>query len=149
MEVILLEAVTHVGSFGDKVQVKAGYARNFLVPHGKAVFATAANMAKFEARRAELAAHEAEKLAVAQARADKLNALRISMPVAVSEEGKLFGSLGPREVAEAITAQGVDVERSEISMPDGPVRFIGEYEIHIHLHPAVAAIVHFEVLSDA
>lgn len=149
MDVILLEAVTHLGSLGDKVHVKAGYARNFLVPHGKAVFATAANLAKFEARRAELAAVEAEKLANAQARAEKLNALRVSLPVAVSEEGKLFGSLGARELADAITAQGVEVERSEIALPDGPVRFIGEYEIHVHLHPTVVAVVHFEVLSDA
>lgn len=149
MDVILLEAVTHVGSFGDKVHVKPGYARNFLVPHGKAVYATPQNVAKFEAHRAELAAHEAQKLTEAQARGEKLNALRITMAVAVSEEGKLFGSLGARELADAISAQGVPVERSEIALPDGPVRFIGEYEIHVHLHPMVAAVVHVEVSSDA
>lgn len=149
MDVILLEAVTHVGSFGDKVHVKPGYARNFLVPHGKAVYATKENVARFEAHRAELAAHEAEKLAKAQARAENLNATRVAISAAVSEEGKLFGSLGARELADAISAQGVTVERSEIALPDGPIRFIGEYEIHVHLHPAVVAIVHVEVSSDA
>jgi large subunit ribosomal protein L9 len=149
MEVILLEAVTHLGSLGDKVRVKPGYARNYLVPHHKAVFATAANLAKFEAHRAELAAQEATKLAHAQALAEKLNALRLSLTAAVSEEGKLFGSLGSRELADAIIAAGVEVERSQIALPDGPIRFIGEYEIHVHLHPSVAAVVHVEVLSDA
>ncbi len=149
MEIILLEAVNHVGSLGDQVRVKRGYARNYLVPHGKAVYATSANIAKFEARRAELAAQEAAKLVQAQARADKMNVLRLSLNAAVSEEGKLFGSLGARELADAIIAAGVDVERSEIALPDGPIRFLGVYEIHIHLHPAVAAVVHVEVLADS
>lgn len=148
MEVILLEGIKRLGALGDKVKVRSGFARNFLIPHGKAVLANGANLAKFEARRAELERIEAEKHVAAQQRADALNGLRLTIPVAVSEEGKLYGSVGTHELEAAILAKGIEVHRSEISLPDGVIRFIGEYEISIILHHGIHATVHVEVVSD-
>lgn len=148
MNVILLESVNKLGSLGDNVRVKAGFARNFLVPQGKAVFATQANLAKFEARRTELEKIEATKLAQAQKRADALNALKISIQAEVSEEGKLFGSVGTRELADAIAEQGATIEVSEISLPEGVIRFIGVYDIRVNLHSDVHATVHVEITPN-
>lgn len=148
MEVILMEGIKRLGALGEKVNVKAGFARNFLVPQRKAVPATAANLVKFEARRAELERIEAEKHAQAQVRADALNGTRITMPVAVSEEGKLYGSVGTHELEDAILAKGIEIHRSEISLPDGVIRFVGEYDVTIILHHGIHATVHVEVVSD-
>jgi large subunit ribosomal protein L9 len=148
MDVILLESVGKLGGLGEKVHVKPGYARNFLVPQGKAVFATKENLARFEARRAELEKIEAEKLAAAQARADKLNGMNIVIQAEVSEEGKLFGSVGTRELADAIAEQGATIEISEISLPEGVIRFIGAYDIRVSLHSDVHATVHVEIVAN-
>jgi large subunit ribosomal protein L9 len=148
MEVILMEGIKRLGALGDKVNVKAGFARNFLVPQGMAVLANEANLAKFELRRAELERIESEKHVAAQVRADALNGLRLTLPVAVSEEGKLYGSVGTHELETAILAKGIEIHRSEISLPDGVIRFVGEYEITIILHHGIHATVHLEVVSD-
>jgi len=141
MEIILLEKVQNLGALGDTVQVKPGYARNFLIPGGKAVAATRANIATFEARRAELEAAQAAAVGAAQGRAAKLEGLRIVVRRKAGEEGKLFGSVGTADVAEAITAAGVEVERPEVRMPNDSVRQVGEYVIEIALHADVTANV--------
>ncbi len=137
MEIILLQKVDNVGGIGDKVRVKSGYARNYLIPEGKATLATPANLAKFEARRAELEAKAAAELASAQARAKKLEGLVVKITMQAGSEGKLFGSVGTVDVAEAIGQLGVEVERSEVRLPDGPLRVVGEHEIELHLHADV------------
>jgi len=137
MEIILLEKVDNVGGIGDRVRVKSGYARNYLIPHGKATLATAANIAKFESRRAELEAKAAAELAAAQARAKKLEGLVLKIEMQAGAEGKLFGSVGTVDIAEEIGKRGISVERSEIRLPDGPLRLIGEHQIELHLHSDV------------
>jgi len=139
MEVILLEKVANLGNLGDKVSVKSGYGRNFLVPSKKAVPATKVNIEAFEARRAELEKAAAEVLAVAQARAGKLAALaQIVIKSNAGDEGKLFGSVGVADVADAITAAGEEVAKREVSMPEGPIHMLGEYELEIQLHSDVS-----------
>lgn len=133
MNVILLEKVGKLGAVGDTASVRSGYARNFLFPTGKAIPATRSNLENFETRRAELVAAHNEKVAVAQARADKLNELRVVIAVNAGEEGKLFGSIGTRDIADAITATGVEVSKAEVRLPDGALREVGEYEIAIDL----------------
>lgn len=137
MEVILLEKVTNVGDLGAMVKVKAGYARNFLIPQGKAKQATPENIKAFEARRAELEAMVAEQKAAAEARAESLKDLVLTIKANAGQEGKLFGSVTNNEVMEAINETGNTVERSEVRMPDGPIRMIGEYDISLHLHTDV------------
>jgi large subunit ribosomal protein L9 len=137
MEIILLQKVDNVGGIGDLVRVKSGYARNYLIPQGKATLATAENKAKFELRRAELEAKAAAELAAAQARAKKLEGLVIKLEMQAGTEGKLFGSVGTVDIAEAINTQGVEVERSEIRLPDGPLRSVGEHKVALHLHTDV------------
>ncbi len=138
MDVILLEKVDNLGNLGEKVAVKPGYARNFLIPTGKAKFATEANIAEFEAKRADLEKQAAEATASAEARKAKIEGLgTVKMIAKAGTEGKLFGSIGPREVAEAITAAGADVEKKEVRMPEGPVRTVGEFPIGLHLHSDV------------
>jgi large subunit ribosomal protein L9 len=137
MEIILLEKVDNVGGIGDRVRVKSGYARNYLIPQGKATLATAQNIAKFESRRAELEAKAAAELSEAQARAKKLEGLVLKIAMQVGAEGKLFGSVGTVDIAEAIGKHGVDVERSEIRLPEGPLRVVGEHHIDVHLHADV------------
>ena len=137
MEIILLQKVDNVGGIGDKVRVKSGYARNYLIPEGKATLATPANLAKFEARRAELEAKAAAELADAQARAKKLEGLVVKITMQAGSEGKLFGSVGTVDVAEAIGQLGVEVERAEVRLPEGPLRVVGEHEIELHLHADV------------
>lgn len=148
MEVILMEGIKRLGALGDKVKVKAGFARNFLVPQGKAAPATAANLAKFEARRADLERIEAEKHVAAQERADKLNGLQLEIAAAVSDEGKLYGSVGTHELETAILAKGIEIHRSEITMPEGVIRFVGLHDVTIVLHHGIHATVHVSVIPE-
>ena len=148
MQVILLEKVQNLGNLGEKVNVKAGYGRNFLIPSGKAIPATEANTAEFEARRAELEKIEAEKLATAQVRADKLAELSIVITRKASDEGKLFGSVSNADVADAITAAGVEVGKADVRMPDGAIRAIGEFEISLHFHTDVNAPLTVTVAAE-
>lgn len=137
MEVILLEQVENLGGIGDKVKVKPGYGRNYLIPQGKATPATAENVAAFEARRAELEAKAAGELTEAKSRAEKVAQLKLVMHVKAGSEGKLFGSIGTIDIAEAAAAAGVDLARSEIRLPEGPIRVVGEHTVEIHLHTDV------------
>lgn len=139
MDVILLAKVENLGDIGDKVTVKNGYGRNFLIPSGKATAATAEHLAAFEARRAELERQAAEALQAAQARADQLLALggNIEISAKVGTEGRLFGSVGTVDIADALAAKGVTVERNEVRLPEGPIRDIGEHSIVLHLHSDV------------
>ncbi len=148
MEVILLEKVANLGSLGDKVKVKAGYGRNFLVPYGKAVPATKDNLEAFEARRAELEKAAAEKLASAEARAEKLNGASFTISSKAGDEGKLFGSIGVRDIADAISTSGTEVEKSEVRLPEGPIRAVGEYDIELQLHSDVTAEVKLTVVAE-
>ncbi len=149
MEVILLENVGSLGSLGDKVTVKPGYGRNFLVPQGKAVPATADNVAKFEARRAELEAAAAASLEAAQKRAAALEALeQVQIGATAGDEGKLFGSVGTRDIADAVTAAGVEVDKAEVRLPEGVIREVGEYEIMVQLHGDVSANVAIAVVAE-
>jgi large subunit ribosomal protein L9 len=135
MEVILLEKIGKLGNIGDKANVKAGFGRNYLIPHGKAVFATASNIADFELRRADLEAAAASKLGAAETRAAALAAIgSLTITAVAGDEGKLFGSVGIRELEDALAAAGSDINKSEISMPDGPIRFVGEFSIECQLH---------------
>ena len=147
MEIILLQKVDNVGGIGDLVRVKSGYARNYLIPQGKATLATAENKAKFELRRAELEAKAAEELAAAQARAKKLEGLVLKIEMQAGAEGKLFGSVGTVDIAEEIGKRGVEVERSEIRLPEGPLRVVGDHQIELHLHADVN--VEIKVVIDA
>lgn len=148
MQVILLEKIGKLGNLGDQVNVKSGYGRNFLIPFGKAVPATGDNVAAFEARRAELEAAAAEKRAEADARAAKLAELSVSIEANAGEGGKLFGSIGTRDIADAITAAGVEVNKSEVRMPEGPIRDIGNYEIDIQLHSDVVQTVALSIVAE-
>ncbi|MDW6091105.1 50S ribosomal protein L9 [Vibrio rhizosphaerae] len=149
MQVILLDKIGNLGGLGDTVNVKSGYARNFLIPQGKAVMATKANVEMFEHRRAELEAQVAEQLAAAQSRADKVNALEAVVIASKSgEEGKLFGSIGTRDIADAVTAAGVQVSKSEVRLPEGALRNVGEYDISIQLHSEVFAEVKLQVVAE-
>ncbi|MBS3804361.1 MAG: 50S ribosomal protein L9 [Oleiphilaceae bacterium] len=148
MEVILLEKVANLGSLGDKVKVKAGYGRNFLVPYGKAVPATRDNLKAFEERRAELEKAAAERLAEAQARAEALNDATFTVSSKAGDEGKLFGSIGARDIADAISTSGTPVEKSEVRLPEGPLRAVGEYEINLQLHSEVTAQVKLTVVAE-
>ena len=150
MEIILLDKIANLGGLGDKVNVKSGFARNFLFPQGKAVPATKDNVEKFEARRAELEAKIAEDLAAAQARAEKLDALEeVTVAAPAGDEGKLFGSVGTRDIAEAITAAGVEVAKSEVRLPTGTLRETGEYDIDVQLHSDVATTVKVVIIAEA
>ena len=148
MEVILLDKVGRLGAIGDKVAVKSGYARNFLLPQGKAVAATAKNIADFEARRAGLEATAAAKIADATVRAEKLAELVVTIGANAGDEGRLFGSIGTRDIAEAITAAGVAVAKSEVRLPQGVLREVGSYEIAIQLHAEVSQAVKLNVVQE-
>ncbi len=149
MEVILLENIGNLGALGDKVEVKAGFGRNFLIPQGKAVPATEAAIAEFEARRAELEAAAAEALAAAETRAAAINELGlISIAANAGDEGKLFGSVGTRDIAEAVTAAGCEVDKSEVRLPEGALRETGEYEIAIQVHGDVTAMIALAVIPE-
>ena len=148
MEVILLEKIGKLGGLGDKVKVKSGYGRNYLVPYGKAVPATQANIESFEARRAELEKAAAEKLAAAEARAEAINALELSIVAKAGDEGKLFGSIGTRDIADAITAAGAEVDKNEVRLPEGVIRTTGDFEIAVQLHSDVMATVKLAVVEE-
>jgi len=150
MEVILLDKIAKLGGLGDKVSVKSGYARNYLLPKGKAVFASQANVEHFEARRAELEAKLAEVLATAEARAAKLVELaEVTIASKAGDEGKLFGSIGTRDIADAITEAGVAVTKAEVRLPLGAIRDTGEFEIAIHLHNDVDTNIKVIVIAQA
>lgn len=137
MEVILLEKIENIGGIGDRVQVKSGYARNFLIPQGKATMATAQNIEKFEKIRAELEAKEAAEIDAARTRAALIEGKDLTIAVQAGSEGRLFGSVGTIDIAEAFSELGAEIERSEIRLPDGPLRVVGEHQIEVHLHTDV------------
>jgi len=137
MDVILLQKVANLGAIGDRVKVKSGYGRNYLLPSGRATAATPANVARFEARRAELERTAAEELGSAQQRAETLRDFRLSITAKAGAEGKLFGSVGTNDIAEGCTAAGHKVSRSEVRLSTGPLRAVGEYQVPLHLHTDV------------
>ena len=147
MQVILLDKIGNLGSLGDQVNVKAGYARNFLIPQGKVVMATKANVEMFETRRAELEANVAKQLAAAEARAESVNALEVTIASKSGDEGKLFGSIGTRDIADAATAAGVAIAKSEVRLPEGALRTTGSFEVSIQLHSEVFATLKLEVVA--
>lgn len=148
MQVILLEKVGRLGNLGDQVNVKPGYGRNFLIPSGKAVAATQANIAEFEQRRAGLEAAAAERRATAEARAAQLAELVVTIGANAGDEGKLFGSVGTRDIADAITAAGVAVEKSEVRLPNGVIREIGDFEVEIQLHSDITQAITLKVVPE-
>jgi len=148
MEVILIEKIDRLGSLGDLVNVKSGFARNYLLPTGKAKVATAENVAEIEARRAEFERVAAEVLAAAEAKRDQLSKLEISITSKSGTEGKLFGSVGNADIADAVTAAGVEIAKRDVRLPDGPIRLAGEYEITLHLHADVDAVVKVTVIGE-
>jgi len=148
MEVILLEKVGKLGELGDKVNVKSGYGRNFLIPYGKALPATEQNLVNFETRRAELEKVAAGKVGEAEARGAKLAELTITIEANAGEEGKLFGSIGTRDIADAITAAGVQVDKSEVRLPLGVIRDLGDYEVDIQVHSDVTQAVKLAVVAE-
>ena len=149
MQLILLQKVVNLGNLGDKVTVKPGYGRNFLVPQGKAVPATATNLAEFEARRAEYEAKAKASLDGAEGRKAKLEGASVTISANASTEGKLYGSVGPRDIAEALTKAGMPVEKSEVVMGEGPLRHVGEFEVLVHLHADVETPVKVVVVPEA
>lgn len=150
MQIILLDKVANLGGLGDNVTVKSGYARNFLFPQGKAVPATKANIEKFEARRAELEAKLAADLAVANDRAAKVAELaQVTIASKAGDEGKLFGSVGTRDIADAITEAGVAVSKAEVKLPDGTLRETGEFDIDLQLHAEVIATIKVVIIAEA
>jgi large subunit ribosomal protein L9 len=148
MEIILLQKVANLGNIGDRVKVKSGYGRNFLLPQGKATLATAENIAKFEARRAEFEKTARDELAGAQARAAKLEGVKLSLIAKAGSEGKLFGSIGTSDIAEALTKQGHEIERSEVRLPHGPIRQTGEHVVQVHLHTDITVDVPVVVVPE-
>jgi large subunit ribosomal protein L9 len=149
MEVILLEKIANLGNLGDKVTIKSGYGRNYLVPQGKAVAATAKKIAEFEARRAELEKAAAEKLNAAQKLGNELSKLQIVITHKAGDEGRLFGSVGTHNIAEAITTAGIAVEKQQIRLPHGAIRHIGEYPIDINLHSDVVVTLTIKIAAEA
>jgi len=148
MEVILLEKVENLGNLGDKVNVKSGYGRNFLIPGGKATPATEANVVAFEARRAELEKVASELLATAEARKTALEAVELCIKAKAGDEGKLFGSIGPIDIAAAVTEAGVEVAKKEVRMPQGPIREVGQFEVGFHLHSDVNVSINIKIETD-
>lgn len=148
MQVILLEKVRNLGSLGEEVKVKSGFARNFLIPYGKAVTANEDNRKMFEARRAELEKAQQDTLGKAQARAEKLNGATIQIVRKMGEDGKLFGSVGLRDIVDAMTAGGFEVERSEVHLDRGPIKDVGDYEVSVSLHAEVNIKIHVSVVGE-
>ena len=148
MDIILLQRIKNLGQLGDKVSVKPGYGRNYLIPQGKAVSATEANTAAFEARRAELEKQEAEQLASAQRRAEQLGEVNVVITAKAGDEGKLFGSIGTRDIAEALTAAGLTVDRTEVRLPNDALCHTGEFNIAVQLHHDVTAEVLVTVVAE-
>jgi large subunit ribosomal protein L9 len=148
MDVILLQKVANLGNIGDRVKVRSGYGRNFLLPQGKATLATADNVARFEARRTELERLAREHLTSAEERAGAMKDFRLTIHAKAGTEGKLFGSIGTSDIAEAATREGFKVERSEVRMPTGPLRTVGEHRIHLHLHADVDVPLHIVIVAE-
>lgn len=148
MNVILLERLSNLGDIGDEVAVKAGFARNFLIPQGKAVRASEDNRSVFEGRRAELEAAANEQLGIAQARAAKLEGLALTLVVKAGEEGKLYGSVGTQDIADKVTEEAIEVAKAEIRLPEGVIRSIGEFEIDIQLHSDVTVAIAVSVVPE-
>jgi large subunit ribosomal protein L9 len=148
MNVILLDKVENLGAIGDLVNVKPGYGRNFLIPAGKAALATPANIKEFETRRAGLEETAAEDLAAAKARAELVTGMALVIPANVGSEGKLFGSVGPIDIAEALEKVGVEVARSEIRMPDGPIHEVGDHAVGLHLHIDINVEISVQVVAE-
>ncbi|MEJ2307714.1 MAG: 50S ribosomal protein L9 [Gammaproteobacteria bacterium] len=148
MEVILLDNIANLGGLGDKVTVKAGYGRNFLVPQGLALPATRSNIEAFEARRAELEEQAAERLAAAEQRKAKIDGSTVTISRKAGDEGKLFGSVGTADIAEALTAAGMDVDKAEVRLPEGVFRATGDYDVVIHLHADVDASITVSVVAE-
>lgn len=148
MDVILLEKVAKLGSLGDKVTVKSGYGRNFLIPQKKAVPATAANVETFEARRAELEKEATAKLANAEKRAEQLKELELTLAVKAGEDGKLFGSIGTRDLADLISSTGIEATKAEIRLPNGPLRTTGTFEITLQVHADVTTSLTVHVVPE-
>jgi large subunit ribosomal protein L9 len=148
MDIILLQKVANLGQIGDRVKVKSGYARNYLVPTGRATMATAANVAKFEAQRHELEAKAHEELASAQARAVKFENFKLEIKAKAGSEGKLFGSIGTADIAEASVKAGQPITRSEVRLPNGPIRATGEHPVQLHLHADVNVTLLVTIVAD-
>lgn len=148
MDLILLQKVTNLGKLGDRVKVRPGYGRNFLVPQGKAVPATKSNIEMFEARRAEFEAKAAQLTKDAETRAATFEDATVTIKANASTEGKLFGSVGPRDIADAFTAAGKPLSKSEVVMPEGAIRRVGEFEVVVHLHADIERTVKVEVVPE-
>ena len=148
MDVILLDKVANLGNLGDRVSVRSGYARNFLLPKGKATLATPANVAKFETRRAELEKVVRENLSGAEARKAGFEGFKLTITAKAGSEGKLFGSIGTSDIAEAATAAGQKLTRSEVRMPNGPLRTVGEHVVSVHLHTDVNIDLPVTIVAD-
>ncbi len=148
MEVILLQKVANLGTIGDRVKVRPGFARNFLLPQGKATMATEANIRKFEARRTELEQKAQHDLSGAQQRAEKLKDFKLSMTAKAGTEGKLFGSIGTADIAEAVTGAGHELARSEVRLPSGPIRVIGDHVVILHLHADVEVSLSVHIAAE-
>jgi large subunit ribosomal protein L9 len=149
MQVILLEKIRKLGDLGQQVKVRQGFGRNYLIPQGKAVPATPENIAKFEARRQELEKAQAESRALAEARAEKLNNLVITLQRKAGQEGKLYGSVGTVDISEAVTAAGVELHKHEVKLPDGPFRTLGEFEVGLNLHADIDATIKLIIEPEA
>lgn len=148
MEVILLEKIRNLGGLGEQVRVKNGYARNFLLPTGKAIVANEANKAQFEVRREELEAAQSDLLSKAESRLAKLENMSLEIKSRASEEGKLFGSVGSKEIAEAVANAGTEITRAEVQFPDGPIKELGEFKVLIALHPEVSVSIAVNVSAE-
>lgn len=148
MEVILLEKIRNLGDLGTQVKVKSGYARNYLFPYKKAIPATEANKAEFEARRAELEKQQADALAAAQGRAAQIQGVNLEMTRKVAAEGKLYGSVGIHDIVEAMNAQGCDLHKSEVEMPTGALKDVGDHEIGVSLHPEVSFKISVKIIGE-
>jgi large subunit ribosomal protein L9 len=148
MEVILLQKVANLGNIGDRVKVRSGFGRNFLLPQGKATLATPDNVARFEARRAELERMAREHLTSAEERAAALKDFKLTIRAKAGTEGKLFGSIGTADIAEAVTREGFNIERSEVRLPSGPLRMVGEHSVNLHLHADVDVPLHVIIVAE-
>jgi large subunit ribosomal protein L9 len=148
MDIILLQKVANLGNIGDRVKVKSGFGRNYLLPQGKATLATPANVAKFEERRAELERAAREHLTSATERAEAMKDFRLTLTAKAGTEGKLFGSIGTADIAEACTREGFKVSRSEVRLPGGPLRMVGDHVVHLHLHADVDVPLHVTIVAE-
>lgn len=148
MDVILLEKIPNLGNLGEKVSIKPGFARNFLIPQGKAVAATADKIAEFETRRADLEKKAASELAAAEARAAHLANIQVTIAQKAGEEGRLYGSVGTKDIADAVTAIGAELRKSEVRLPAGPLRHTGEYQIAVQLHADVTGHLNIQIVPE-